>query len=73
MIRIFRDERRGYGGSLEQVRYPWDIFSKNGKGIEADFALLTKGRKSAPLSASNRVIAPERVFLEPGAKAGARS
>ena len=58
-----------YGGSLEQVRYPWDIFSKNGKGIEADFALLTKGRKSAPLSASNRVIAPERVFLEPGAKA----
>ena len=58
-----------YGGSPEQVRYPWDIFSKNGKGIEADFALLTKGRKSAPLSASNRVIAPERVFLEPGAKA----
>ncbi len=51
-----------------QIRNTWDIFSLNGEALEADFELLTRGRKSAPISGTNRLIAPERIFLEAGAK-----
>ncbi|WP_197043937.1 GlmU family protein [Aureispira sp. CCB-QB1] len=51
-----------------EIEYPWDLFGKNGAAIEADFDLLTKGRTSQPLSASNRVIGDtNRIFLEEGA------
>jgi len=53
---------------LFKINSCWDIFSLNGKAIEADFALLTKGRKSGTLSKTNRVICPENVFLEEGAR-----
>ncbi len=46
----------------------WDIFQKNGKGIEDDFELLTKGKKSQKISKTNQVINPKNVFLEKGAK-----
>lgn len=52
---------------LFQVERPWDIFSKNGIALEKDFELITKGRKSAPISKTNQVIRPERVFIEHGA------
>ena len=51
-----------------RVLKTWDIFSKNAEAIQEDFDLLTTGRKSKPLSKTNRVIAPERIFLEEGAK-----
>ena len=63
--------------SLQQISYQeptiriqntWDIFSKNGEALQQDFDLLTKGRKSAPISKTNRLIAPENIFLEEGAK-----
>lgn len=45
-----------------------DIFLHNEEEIRKDFALLTKNRKSAPLSATNRVIGnPDDLFLEEGA------
>ncbi|MBN1990108.1 MAG: GlmU family protein [Bacteroidales bacterium] len=50
-----------------QIERPWDIFSKNGIALEMDFDLITKGRKSAPISKTNQVIRPERVFIEHGA------
>lgn len=50
-----------------QIRNTWDIFSLNGKALEDDFELITKGRISAPISDTNRVIKPERIFLEEGA------
>jgi UDP-N-acetylglucosamine diphosphorylase/glucosamine-1-phosphate N-acetyltransferase len=50
-----------------QIRYTYDIFSLNGKALEDDFELLTLGRTSAPISDTNRVINPERIFLEEGA------
>jgi UDP-N-acetylglucosamine diphosphorylase/glucosamine-1-phosphate N-acetyltransferase len=43
-----------------------DIFSKNGLAIEQDFEVLTKGKKSAPISATNTVIG-DAIFLEEGA------
>lgn len=50
------------------VTNPWDIFTQNGKATEADFEMITKNRKSEPISATNQVLNPERVFIEKGAK-----
>jgi len=52
---------------LLQVKYTWDIFSKNGEALQADFDFLTAGRKSAPISDTNRLINAENIFLEEGA------
>ncbi len=46
----------------------WDIFSLNGEAIEADFALITKGRTSQKLSATNRAVREDRIFIEEGAE-----
>jgi UDP-N-acetylglucosamine diphosphorylase/glucosamine-1-phosphate N-acetyltransferase len=51
-----------------RIENPWDIFSKNGDAIKADFDLITKGRKSLALSATNQVIGVENIFVEEGAK-----
>ena len=60
-------ERQDYPGTVVQLRNTWDIFSMNGPVLEADFELITRGRRSAPLSDTNRAIAPERIFMEEGA------
>ncbi len=52
-----------------RINHTWDIFSLNGQEIERDFHILTDGRKSAPLSDTNRCLQPERIFVEEGAKA----
>jgi UDP-N-acetylglucosamine diphosphorylase/glucosamine-1-phosphate N-acetyltransferase len=51
-----------------RIENPWDIFSKNGEGIKADFDLLTVGRKSLALSPTNQIIGVENIFVEEGAK-----
>ncbi|MCE2611831.1 GlmU family protein [Flavobacteriaceae bacterium D16] len=61
-------DAREYEGELLSLRHTWEIFSRNGEALEADFELLTKGRRSAPISDTNSVINPERIFLEEGAK-----
>jgi UDP-N-acetylglucosamine diphosphorylase/glucosamine-1-phosphate N-acetyltransferase len=50
-----------------QVKVPWDIFSKNDVALRADFDLLTTGRKSLPIDASNQVKGKNNIFLEEGA------
>lgn len=73
--RLINDEDFGElkGFDLENTEYlkinhPWDLFLYNGEAIESDFELLTQGRRSQPLSPSNRLIGePERLFIEPGA------
>lgn len=45
----------------------WDIYVYNGRAIKEDFELITKGRKSQPLSSTNRLINPENIFVEEGA------
>ncbi|QFZ53767.1 glucose-1-phosphate thymidylyltransferase [Oceanihabitans sp. IOP_32] len=50
-----------------KIEHNWDIFSKNGEAIQEDFNLITKGRQSQPIPASNNVIAPENIFVEQGA------
>jgi len=46
----------------------WNTFQHNGQAILEDFELLTAGRQSAPLSASNQQIGQHPVFLEEGAR-----
>ncbi|MCQ0111254.1 GlmU family protein [Zhouia amylolytica] len=57
-----------YHGELITVEHTWDIFSKNGAAIEADFELMTKDRKSIPISNTNNVVCAENIFLEEGAQ-----
>lgn len=57
-----------YNNSILQVSNPWDIFRFNGEAIERDFELLTKNRKSEPISSTNTVLNPARVFIEKGAR-----
>jgi UDP-N-acetylglucosamine diphosphorylase/glucosamine-1-phosphate N-acetyltransferase len=51
-----------------KITNPWDIFALNDKALRDDFQLLTKGRKSAPLSETNRVVGEENIFVEEGAE-----
>lgn len=62
----FKKEK--YAKAYGEVRNTWDLFSLNGEALEADFQLLTAGRQSEPLPDTNRVIHPERIFLEEGAR-----
>ncbi|WP_212005814.1 putative sugar nucleotidyl transferase [Chitinophaga sp. HK235] len=60
-------DRKNYNGPVKGIFKPWDIFMLNDQAIREDFALLTRGRTSAPLPEGNQVVAPENIFLEPGA------
>lgn len=53
---------------IVQINNTWDIFDKNADILQFDFDFITKGRKSQPISSTNQLIHPERIFLEEGAK-----
>lgn len=58
-----------YNGPVIQVKNLWDIYSKNHQILRQDFEMLTKGRKSQPLSSTNFVKGdPSLIFLEEGAQ-----
>lgn len=57
-----------YRGDVLRIENTWDIFSKNAEALQADFDFITEGRESEPISDTNRVIHPENIFLEEGAK-----
>ncbi len=57
-----------FEGEAIRIEKTWDIFSYNDKAIKADFNFITEGRKSQPISSTNKVINPENIFLEEGAK-----
>lgn len=57
-----------FEGELQQIRHPWHIFMYNGKQINIDFELLTAGRTSQKLSATNSVLGEENIFVEEGAE-----
>ncbi|MDT7830260.1 GlmU family protein [Pricia sp. S334] len=57
-----------YKDGTLRVAHTWDIFEKNAEALEADFELITAGRTSAPISKSNTLICPERIFAEAGAR-----
>jgi len=49
------------------LNFIWDIFSKNGAAFQLDFEKLTKGKKSQPLSKTNKHIGKGKIFIEKGA------
>lgn len=57
-----------FEGDFVQIKNTWDIFAKNGEILQSDFDFMTKGRTSQPISKTNHLIHPERIFLEEGAK-----
>ncbi|MEM9144340.1 MAG: GlmU family protein [Bacteroidota bacterium] len=61
-------KRIDFDASLIQIKRTWDIFSKNGEALRADFEFLTQGRSSAPISPTNKLICRENIFLEEGAQ-----
>lgn len=57
-----------YTDAVLRIANTWDIFSKNGEALQADYDLITAGRKSNPISNTNSLICPDNIFLEEGAK-----
>ncbi len=51
-----------------KIRNIWDIFVFNEQVLKDDYELLTRGRKSQSIGTSNRVVEPDNVFVERGAK-----
>jgi UDP-N-acetylglucosamine diphosphorylase/glucosamine-1-phosphate N-acetyltransferase len=57
-----------YTEEFTRIENLWDIFQQNAQQIQADFALITKGRTSAPISDPHTIVYnPENVFIEEGA------
>ncbi|MDO9001185.1 MAG: GlmU family protein [Bacteroidota bacterium] len=68
----FSREKINFNGNILTIVNVWDIFQKNGEALKLDFELLTKNKKSKPLSNSVTVIGnKDLIFLEEGAKAEA--
>ncbi len=57
-----------YNESFLHVKYPYDIFTLNGECLIVDYKTLTQGRVSSEINPDNKIIAPENVFVEKGAK-----
>lgn len=56
-----------YSNELFLIQYPWHLTQFNHTAIKADFKLVTQNRKAPPVSATNRVVAAENIFIEEGA------
>lgn len=52
---------------IREIKAPWNIFQLNAWAIQQDFDLLTSGRRSAKISATNNVVNPSNIFIEKGA------
>lgn len=61
-------EEVNFEGAFRMINQPWEIFQFNKEQIEADFALITEGRTSQPITDPHTVVyGKENVFLEEGA------
>ena len=56
-----------YPHDFFQLKRLHEIFTFNQQFIHSDFKLITNNRTSQPISTTNQIIAPERIFLEEGA------
>ena len=63
--------KAGKGIQVETARaitFPWHIFEANDQALREDYLQITSGRKSQQPLPSNKVVSPENIFLEEGAK-----
>jgi UDP-N-acetylglucosamine diphosphorylase/glucosamine-1-phosphate N-acetyltransferase len=57
-----------FHGEFRMIHQPWEIFQFNREQIEADFKLITTGRKSQPITDPHTIVYGEKnIFLEEGA------
>lgn len=57
-----------FGGELRMIQFPEDVFRLNGTEIKHDFEIITRGRQSVGCDETNRLIAPNQIFIEAGAR-----
>jgi UDP-N-acetylglucosamine diphosphorylase/glucosamine-1-phosphate N-acetyltransferase len=57
-----------YNADVFYLNNIWNIFSHNDRTLRDDFALITKGRTSAPVPENVLVSEQENLFIEAGAK-----
>ncbi|MFA6277102.1 MAG: putative sugar nucleotidyl transferase, partial [Pedobacter sp.] len=65
---IYKLKPVNYSASLTQIQFPEDIFRNNHTELIKDFGLLTKGKTSAKISATNTFLG-DNIFVEEGASA----
>jgi UDP-N-acetylglucosamine diphosphorylase/glucosamine-1-phosphate N-acetyltransferase len=51
-----------------RINRPWHLFYYNGQELISDYELVTAGRITAPISSTNNLLRPDRIFAEEGAK-----
>jgi UDP-N-acetylglucosamine diphosphorylase/glucosamine-1-phosphate N-acetyltransferase len=61
-------DSKNYSSHVFKINYSWNIFSENKRALDDDYVLITKGRKSQPISKSNNVLKTENIFVEEGAR-----
>ena len=54
--------------AVKRLQHPWQCMQWNDGMIREDFSLLTRGRKSEPVSATVTILQPADIFIEAGAK-----
>ncbi len=64
--------KRNYTATIQWIDQVWKIFEHNGAQLRADLALISRGRKSKPVSDPyTRVYKPEDIFIEEGVELNA--
>jgi UDP-N-acetylglucosamine diphosphorylase/glucosamine-1-phosphate N-acetyltransferase len=54
--------------NVHRIEFPWEIMQQNDLFIRSDFKLVTKGRKSQPISPTVQLVQLADIFIEEGAK-----
>jgi UDP-N-acetylglucosamine diphosphorylase/glucosamine-1-phosphate N-acetyltransferase len=54
--------------NVYRIEFPWEIMQQNDLFIRSDFKLVTKGRKSQPISPTVQLVQLADIFIEEGAK-----
>jgi len=57
-----------FNDEFKEVKFPWEISQMNKWSISQDFELITKSRKSQKISATNKLIKANHIFIEKGAE-----
>lgn len=75
MERLMHDEDFGElrGFDIQDTKYLkinnlWDVYRLNDQALREDYDLITKGRKSQPISSTNQCLGRENIFIEEGGK-----
>jgi len=52
---------------VRRFKHPWNFFQWNTEALKRDYQLITSGRESSTISATNHIIHAENIFIEEGA------